>query len=133
MPTTVTKRLTIAAPIEKVWAALTSAKTISAWMGGPVKVSARVGGRYALFSGETTGRFVLVEKPAALEYTWRQSSWEKEWEDSIVRWELKAARDGTRIKLTHTRFPSTEERDGHAEGWDLYWLAPMKKWLEGKD
>ena len=124
------KNVTIAAPIEKVWAALTDPAAIAGWMGGAVKVELKKGGRYKFFGGETTGVFTAIKKPETLEYTWRQNEWKKEWPDSVVRWELKAAKGGTRVHLTHKAFPNKEERDGHDEGWDSYWLAPMKAWLE---
>jgi len=129
---TVKKKVLIAAPVEKIWTALTRPKAIEAWMGGPVKVSLRVGGRYAFFGGETTGHFTRIEKPNSLEYTWRQADWPPAWADSHVRWELNPTRTGTQVRLTHDGFPNKVERDGHDEGWDVYWLEPMKKWLEGK-
>jgi uncharacterized protein YndB with AHSA1/START domain len=124
------KNVTIAAPIEKVWAALTDEKAISGWMGGAVKVELKKGGRYKFFGGDTTGAFTEIKKPDTLEYTWRQNEWNKEWPDSVVRWELKEVKGGTKARLTHKKFPNKEERDGHDEGWDSYWLAPMKAWLE---
>lgn len=131
MPT-IKKKITLAAPIAKVWAALTAPKAIAAWMGGPVKSNPRVGGRYAYFGEETTGRYIRVEKPSALEYTWRQANWPTEWPDSHVRWKLKATKTGTLLTLMHTKFPNQAERDGHESGWDEYWLGPMQAWLEGK-
>ena len=126
------KNVTIAAPIEKVWAALTDPEAIAGWMGGPVKVDLKVGGGYTLFEAATAGAFTEIKKPETLEYTWRQNEWKKEWPDSVVRWELAAALGGaaTRVRLTHNTFPNKEERDGHDEGWDMYWLEPMKAWLE---
>ncbi|MBI3241889.1 MAG: SRPBCC domain-containing protein [Chloroflexi bacterium] len=131
MPKNIARKIEIAVPIEQVWAALTDPAVIGGWMGSKgLKVTLRRGGRYALFGGETTGKFTEIKKPARLEYTWRQSSWKKEWADSVVRWELKAKNGGTVIKLTHSQFPNKEERDGHDEGWDVYFLKPMKEWLE---
>ncbi len=131
MPTNIKKSIHIAAPIEKVWAALTDPKAIGGWMGSEgLKVTLRRGGRCGFFGGETTGKFTEIKKPNTLEHTWRQSSWKKEWADSVVRWELKAKGDSTGVRLTHSKFPNKEERDGHDEGWDMYWLGPMKKWLE---
>ncbi len=125
------KSVQIAAPIERVWAALTDPTAIGGWMGGEgLKVTLRKGGRYALFGGETTGKFTEIKKPIVLEYTWRQSSWKKEWADSLVRWEVKAKESGTEVKLTHSKLPNKQERDGHDEGWDMYFLGPMKEWLE---
>jgi uncharacterized protein YndB with AHSA1/START domain len=69
------KRLIVKTSISKVWAALTGRKAIEAWMGGPVKSNPRIGGRYAYFGGETTGRYTRVEKPTELAYTWRQAVW----------------------------------------------------------
>lgn len=128
--TPIKKSLTIAAPIARVWAALTGPKAIAAWMGGPVTSNPRPGGRLALFGGETTGRYLQVAKPTALAYTWRQAGWPAEWADSRVRWTLRAVRAGTAIRLVHTGFPNLAERDAHAEGWDIYWLGPMQAWLE---
>jgi len=130
------KNIQIAAPIEKVWAALTDPTAIRGWMGedSTVEVDLKVGGRYRLFEGNTTGVFKQIEKPNTLEYTWRQGEWDKAWPDSLVHWELSAAPGdkGTLVHLTHSQFPNTQERDGHDEGWDDYFLGPMKEWLERK-
>lgn len=123
--------MTIAAPIEKVWAALTDPQAIGAWMDDEaVKVDLKVGGRYQFFGGETTGKITELAPPATLEYTWRQGEWKTEWPDSVVRWELKSTGKKTQVHLTHRQFPNQSERDGHDEGWDLYWLGPMIAWLE---
>lgn len=128
------KQVHIAAPIDRVWAALTDAEAIGGWMDDDtVQVDLKVGGQYALFKRETTGAFMRVEQPNVLEYTWRQSSWQADWADSIVRWELREAPGGTHVKLVHSGFPNVEERDGHDEGWGLYFLGPMRDWLEAND
>jgi uncharacterized protein YndB with AHSA1/START domain len=131
MMSNIEKNLHIAAPVEKVWAALTDPQAIDGWMvDNTVQVDLRKGGKYALFSGETIGAFTQVEHARVLEYTWRQNSWRKEWADSLVRWELKRGGDGTFVRLVHSNFPNEEERDSHDEGWDAYWLQPMVEWLE---
>ena len=133
--TGIEKDVHIAAPIEKVWAALTDPKAIGAWMGDEdsIKVDLKVGGRYRFFGGETTGKLTRIDKPHTLEYTWRQKAWRKDWPDSIVRWELTSKGKGTQVHLVHAQFPNPEERDGHDEGWDSYWLEPMRDWLESSD
>jgi len=129
--TDVVKQVTIAAAIEQVWAALTDAGTIAAWMDDDsAAVDLKVGGAYALFGRETTGTFKRIEPPGLLEYTWRQSSWPRAWKDSLVRWELSAEDGTTRVKLTHSAFPNDDERDSHDGGWDVYWLQPMIDYLE---
>ena len=126
------KSLVIAAPIEKVWAALTDPPAIRGWMGedSQVEVDLKVGGRYRLFGGDTSGQFTRVNPPDLLEYTWRQAEWKREWPDSVVRWALTRTGSDTQVRLTHGQFPNHDERDSHDEGWDIYWLEPMKDWLE---
>ena len=131
---TITKEITIAAPLEEVWAALTHPDSIRDWMGADsaVEIDLKVGGTYRLFGGDTTGAFTKIKKTNTLEYTWRQNEWNKEWKDSVVHWELKKSRNGTKVILTHNKFPNQHERDSHNEGWDVYFLGPMKEWLERK-
>jgi uncharacterized protein YndB with AHSA1/START domain len=126
----VRKEVVIAAPVAVVWAALTDPAAIADWMGGPVLSDAHFGGSYAYFSGETTGVYTIVEPNSRLAYTWRQSDWPAEWPDSLVEWELTSHPTGISLSLLHSRFPNQDERDGHNEGWDLYWLDPMKEHLE---
>lgn len=125
------KHVTISAPIDWVWAALTDATTMSIWMqDNSVRIDLREGGSYSFFHEQTSGRIIHVDPPSLLEYTWRQNSWPQTWEDAWVRWELFAEGTSTRIHLIHSRFPNEVERMGHDEGWDMYWLAPMQDWLE---
>jgi uncharacterized protein YndB with AHSA1/START domain len=127
----VEKALIIAAPIERVWAALTDAAAIGEWMlDEEVEVDLQVGGAYAFFDKETRGHFTHIQAITLLEYTWRQGSWPKEWGDSLVHWELKTQGENTQVMLRHNRFPNDEERDSHDEGWDMYWIEPMQEWLE---
>lgn len=128
----INKNVQIAAPIESIWAALTDPASIEGWMGydSAVQVNLWEGGRCQFFGGSTTGIFTRIEEPGLLEYTWRQEEWDKDWADSMVHWELAAVGDGTLVSLTHSEFPNAEERDSHDEGWDIYFLGPMKEWLE---
>jgi glutathione S-transferase len=126
------KTLDVDAPIEKVWAALTDVRVLRVWMGDDtLKVDLKVGGRYAMFGGETTGTFTEIDAPHVLEYTWRQHTWQPDWADSLVRWQLTAAGSmATKLHLRHSIFPNNEERDSHDKGWDVYFLDPMLEYLD---
>ena len=130
--TPIEKKLKISAPIEKVWAALTDAASIESWMGNDsvTALELKVGGKYAVFGGSTIGAFTAIKAPNTLEYTWRQAEWPKAWKDSVVRWKLRRSGKSTLVHLVHSKFPNKVERAGHDEGWDMYWLGPMKEWLE---
>jgi len=128
----VVKEIVVRAPLQSVWSALTEAEAIRGWMGdeSEVEVDLRPGGRYRLFGGETTGEFRVIDPPHRLAYSWRQGEWPAAWKDSLVEWDLRPDGSSTHIRLQHSQFPNDEEATGHDEGWDLYWLEPMKAWLE---
>jgi len=127
------KQVIVHAPIAQVWSALVEREALAAWMlDETAAVDLRVGGAYAFFAGETTGRFTRIDAPTILEYTWRQEDWPEAWADSKVCWELEAHGASTRILLYHRDFPNEDERENHDDGWILYWLNPMCDWLEGR-
>lgn len=126
------KDVTIHAPPEAVWAALTDPAAIRAWMGDDrtVEVDLRPGGSFRLFNGGTTGTIQSFEIGRRLTCSWRQGEWPAEWEDSRVEWTLTPVDGGTRVHLVHDRLPNRQERDGHDEGWDAYFLGPLQESLE---
>jgi uncharacterized protein YndB with AHSA1/START domain len=125
------ERLILASP-QAVWAALTDPASIQAWMGdeSAVEFDLRPGGRFRLFGGETSGTIETVEPLSRLGYSWRQAEWPAEWADSHVEWTLSPEGPGTRLHLVHRDFPTQQERDGHDQGWDDYFLGPMQQVLE---
>lgn len=124
------KTLFIHAPIERVWAALTQASALAAWMGGEMQSDPHPGGSYAFFDDQITGDYTLVEAPYRLECTWRRSTWRADWADSNVRWRLRRLPDGVDLQLVHDHFPKLEECQKHAEDWSSRWLSLLKTWLE---
>ena len=127
------KNVVIDAGITNVWDALTDPAAIGGWTDDDsVKVDLKKGGAYKIFGGDTTGYFINIEKPNVLEYSWRMGEWDDKWADSLVRWELHPYGKKTKVKLTHVNLPTKDERDSHDEGWDVYFLEPMKSWLETK-
>src|SRR5262245_30732218 len=109
----VEKNITIAAPIDRVWEALTDPEAIGEWMlDEEVRVDLRPGGAYAFFDGQTTGEFTQIRPQTLLEYTWRQSEWPSDYTDSLVHWELQPDGNSTHIYLLHSNFPNDDERNG---------------------
>jgi uncharacterized protein YndB with AHSA1/START domain len=121
----------IAAPIEKVWAAITQPEVMRAWLEDPsIAIDLRPGGAYTLSGGESTGRFTKIEAPQALEYTWRRRDWGASVPDSTVGWRLKTVRGGTDVDLFHDGYPNDSLLFDFDAGWDVTWLGPLKEWLE---
>jgi uncharacterized protein YndB with AHSA1/START domain len=122
----------IRAPVGEVFRAMTVARIIDEWGGGPARIQAKVGGKISLWDGEMSGIIRECNYPVKLVYTLREASWEESMLDSIVTWELKETVRGTQISLRHTGLPTRKIRETHNEGWGDYFLGPLKAYLERK-
>lgn len=117
----------IAAPQSRVYDAWLNAETLARFMlpGDNVTVPAtatdpRVGGRFSILM--RAGDKDLPHGGTYLELTPHSRirfSWESPYsiDGSEVTLDLTPEGTGTRITLTHVKFPSTESRDNHNSGW----------------
>jgi len=120
----------IRAPIVTVFRAMTDARIIDEWGGGPARVQARVGGKYSLWDGEMNGTIKEIEFPHLLIFTWREEVWDKDISDTLVRWSLEEHERGTRLYVNHSGLPGRRIREIHNDGWGEYFLGPLKAYLE---
>ena len=114
---------TLAAPPERVWAALTSPQIAhwlwpSAW-NTRAEVDLRVGGSYSIGSDVAqlvvSGNYVSVQPFRRVVQTWR---WDGEEQETLVTISLAPNDDGaTELTVVHDRFHSPEERENHVQGW----------------
>ena len=128
----------IAAPPERVFQALTDPAELEAWWGADDmyrtfdwQVDLRPGGAWSCRArnarGEDSsvrGRYVTVDPPRVLEYTW-QPSWDG-FAETSVRLELAPIAIGTRLTVAHTGFGDRADScEGHAQGWTAVaaWLT----------
>jgi uncharacterized protein YndB with AHSA1/START domain len=73
---------------------------------------------------EMRGKYLEIERPRLLVYTW-QPSWD-DFVETTIRVELQAIATGTRVKVTHSGFGErAQSAAGHADGWTrvLGWLG----------
>lgn len=64
-----------------------------------------------------SGRYLEIDAPARLKFTWTWVNGDQKGSDSIVTVDLKEDGDATRMTLRHERFATVEECDSHREGW----------------
>ncbi len=80
-----------------------------------VKVALKVGGKYALFGGVTTGKFTAVEKPSVLDPC-AQADGKRA---SLTRLSLGSSEpkgEETRLRLIHSQFVGRQNRDDRSRG-----------------
>ena len=118
----------INAPIEKVWQALVDPLVIDSWGGGPSKMSAKAATSFSLWGGDIHGKNLVVVEGKKLVQEWFSGDWKK---PSKVTFDLKEEKTKTTVELLHEDVPDEEETD-IAEGWDVYYLGEIKKYLEKK-
>ena len=116
----------INAPIEKVWDALTNPAIIDKWGGGPSKFEKRVGGKFSFWGGDIWGKNIKVIPKKELVQEWYGGNWDK---PSIASFKLTHKDGCTTLYLTHSKVPE-KEFDSIDQGWDEYYLGPIKALLE---
>ena len=130
--TTTSLRLTrvIKASRERVFSAWTLPDQMKRWAGpeGVTVVEAhvdlKIGGDYHIHmrSDDGTeynarGTYQEVDPPNRLVYSWGWDEKEHDVGETLVTVEFIEMSDATEIVLTHERFPGSEARDDHDQGW----------------
>jgi uncharacterized protein YndB with AHSA1/START domain len=131
---------TFNAPVAKVWNAITDVEEMRLWYFDLKEFKPEVGFEFE-FVVEHEGmtyhhlcRITEVIPQKKLAYTWRYKGHEG---DSLVTFELFAAGDNTRLKLTHEgldTFPKLPAfaRKNFEAGWTAIIGSELKQFLEGK-
>ena len=129
---TVTRTIRIAAPIEKVWSAVTEPEHISTWFGQAAFDGAGVGAQGTLTwsdRGSVPVRIEAIEAPRMVSYRWSNDDArgllpeEVDMEHSTVfTFTLEQVSDGTRLTVVETGFETTSDPaanlESHRAGWD---------------
>ena len=114
-------------PIDKVWDAFVNPKTIDSWGGGKAEMSEKEGFEFSLWDGTIFGKNTKVHKNKLLEQDWY--SGDKWPEPSNLIFKFSSKDDITTVEMIHLNIPD-DEADSINEGWDTYYLGPMKELLE---
>jgi serine/threonine protein kinase len=123
---------TVAAPVEKVFAAWTDPERMAVWFAPsdefttPVaEVDLQVGGKYRVGMlhkdrpklNLVSGQYCRIDAPNVVSFTWAWESHDLDAPVTQVTLEFQPVGDATNVALTHERFRSEESRKHHTEGW----------------
>jgi uncharacterized protein YndB with AHSA1/START domain len=135
---TIRDEITIAAPPEDVFRALTEADAVEHWMATAVESDARTGGRFRYEfefddpsqNSTQEGEYVAIEDGRRVALPWVFPFSEKQ---TIVEYSLSPGDSETRVAFSHTGFDEGEPWDGAYErftgGWRLF-LDGLKRYVE---
>lgn len=135
---TIVAEISIKAPAERVFAALTDPAARAKWWGlkgrfetKDMESDLRVGGRWVMrgigMGGgpfTVSGEYRAIEPPRVLAFTWHPS-WDAEASETLVRFDLTESDGVTTVRLTHSGFRSEGSRTRH-QGW-----PQILGWLQG--
>ncbi len=135
------REMVLAAPIEKVWAALTTADELSSWFGDSAEIDLRPGGRarfgWSEFQSTTDAIVEIVEAPHRFSFRWDAlKDTPVEEVSTMVEFTLESVDEGTRLTLVESGFAtlpedSYEHRIGeNTSGWTAE-LADLDRYLSG--
>jgi uncharacterized protein YndB with AHSA1/START domain len=128
------REITIAAPVERVWAVLTQPEHVGVWFGtgAPAQIDLRPGGTLAFDHGESCdylGLIVAIDPPRSFSFRWAAvypGVVASEENSTLVEFTLEPAEDGTLLRVVESGFdaliipPDRVEFAGyesHSNGW----------------
>ena len=120
------KEYKIMARKEKVYEALTEPFNISQWSGDEAVMQLEKGGYFSLWAGSIHGEN-LEMSPSRIVQNWKERDWENY---STVVFNLSEENGITILEMVHSDIPQ-RSYDSIDEGWDKYYLGPLKAFIEG--
>jgi uncharacterized protein YndB with AHSA1/START domain len=131
--------ISINAPMEKVWDALTNPAIVKQYMFGTDVISNWQKDKPIIFKGEWQGKqyedkgiIKKIDPPILLEYThWSNLSGKPDTEENqnVITIQLTDEHGSTHVSLIQTNNPTDEAREHSQQMWDTA-LASMKKVVE---
>jgi uncharacterized protein YndB with AHSA1/START domain len=131
MATSIHQEVTIKTTPQRIYRAFMTSKKHEAFTAnGKAKISRKVGGAFSAHDGYVSGINVELKPGRRIVQAWRVKGM-PEGVYSIVRFELKKVRGGTRLVFDQTGLPP--EHVGHlSSGWKARYWTPLKAYLEKK-
>lgn len=140
----VSRTIRIAAPVDRVWAAITEPEHISQWFGESVLTGRRAGATGSLHwddYGTIPVRIESVDAPRSISYRWSNDDAARalptEVDDAVstvFTFTLEAVEGGTQLTVVETGFETTSDPVGnlasHRDGWDSE-LDELVAYVEG--
>lgn len=130
---TIRHRVGIAAPAERVYAALATTEGLASWWTPTVEGDARVGGTLRFYFGGNDPAAVMdiVELAPNQRVMWRCVGGADEWVGTTLTFDLNSSEDETIVLFSHADWREPVEFMYHCSTKWAYFLLGLKAGLEG--
>jgi activator of HSP90 ATPase len=99
--------------------------------GSPATASDQAGEPFKAWDGYILGKNLELDPNRRILQAWRTSEFDADQPDSIVEIKLDPSGEGTRVTIRHWNLP--EDGMQYRQGWEEFYFAPMKAFLEGAE
>jgi len=127
MSKTIHHEVVFSASPRRVYEALMTTEQHGSFTGGEANISPDVGGAFSCHDGQITGRNVELVENETIVQAWRVAAWDAGLY-SIVKLQLSAEGEGTRLVLDHSGVPDGM-RDAIDAGWHARYWGPLATFL----
>lgn len=121
------QEIELAATPARIYEAYMSSEQHSAFTDGPAEINKEEGGAFSCHGGQILGRNIELVPGSRIVQAWRVAAWEPGL-FSVVRFELRAEKGGTRLVMDHSGVPEAF-REHIAGGWHARYWGPLAKFL----
>ncbi len=129
MPRTILTAATLPAPPDQLFDMYLDPAVHGAFTGAPVTIAPKVGAEFLAFDKALSGRILHLVPKRLIVQSWRASHWSAEDLDSTLILSFFPDEEGGRIELVHANV-ADDDFAGVSQGWEKYYWAPWKAYLE---
>ena len=117
---------------QSIYEAWLDSEEHSAFTGSSASVEGRVGGQMTAWDDYISGVILELEPYGRIVQSWRTTEFPEGSEDSRLEILLEAVEGGTSLTFLHSDIPDGQG-DMYSEGWEDYYLRPMRAYFEGEE
>lgn len=126
---TLTQQESLPAKPSAVFKALTDADLQMVWSGTMARGVSIAGGKFSVFDGQITGRYLDFQNGRRILEEWRTARWPRNFPSSIVEITLAAKGEMTVVTLVQSLIPQGRSESIRSEWIDRYW-KPLRAFFE---
>lgn len=114
-----------------LYRAFLDSKTHSEFTGSPAQVDDKIGGVFTAWDGYISGTIIGLEENKSIKQKWRTTDFDDDDEDSLLEIDFIEEKGRTTVVLKHSNLPEGTG-DEYRQGWEDFYLTPLKEYFEKK-